>query len=383
MSDTPAVEIIESTASYEAWLARFAPLNKSDLDAKHEAMAQDAFRFLRGTFYRWAQLFPVVCSDVAAAPEVLAVGDLHAENFGTWRDAEGRLAWGVNDFDEAFRLPYTNDLVRLATSVFLANESEHLSVDPKVICEAILDGYGQRLKTGGQPIVIDENHRWFVPILERQLKASDPGIFWNHLREALASNAKGRVPASATAALKRRLPEGCDDVTIKPRRAGVGSLGKPRFVATAHWVGAPVAREIKVVTPSACVWAKVVGTGSKKASGKSQIPELIELLTNQGLRCSDPFYHVDDQWIGRRLAADSRKIELNASPHAPDEIRMLEAMGKETANVHLGSAKAIPAIRKDLAKRGANWLYKAAVAMCDTTKQEQKAWARGRARKGD
>jgi len=32
---------------------------------------------------------------------VLAVGDLHVENFGTWRDAEGRLIWGVNDFDES------------------------------------------------------------------------------------------------------------------------------------------------------------------------------------------------------------------------------------------------------------------------------------------
>src|SRR5260370_32652719 len=49
--------------------------------------------------------------------EVLAVGDLHVENFGTWRDAEGRLTWGVNDFDEAYPLPYTIDLARLATSV--------------------------------------------------------------------------------------------------------------------------------------------------------------------------------------------------------------------------------------------------------------------------
>ena len=47
---------------------------------------------------------------------VLAIGDLHLENFGTWRDAEGRLVWGINDFDEAWALPYTNDLIRLATS---------------------------------------------------------------------------------------------------------------------------------------------------------------------------------------------------------------------------------------------------------------------------
>ena len=54
---------------------------------------------------------------------VLAVGDIHLENFGTWRDADGRLVWGVNDFDEAAQMPYVLDLVRLAASALLANPS--------------------------------------------------------------------------------------------------------------------------------------------------------------------------------------------------------------------------------------------------------------------
>jgi hypothetical protein len=41
-------------------------------------------------------------------------GDLHVENFGTWRDVEGGLVWCMNDFDEVCRMPYTIDLVRLA-----------------------------------------------------------------------------------------------------------------------------------------------------------------------------------------------------------------------------------------------------------------------------
>ena len=36
---------------------------------------------------------------------------------GTWRDTEGRLIWGVNDFDEVARMPYAVDLVRLVTSL--------------------------------------------------------------------------------------------------------------------------------------------------------------------------------------------------------------------------------------------------------------------------
>ena len=62
---------------------------------------QDPFTFLRGTFYRWMQLFPDVCKKAADAPLVLSVGDLHASNFGTWRDAKDELIWGINDFDEA------------------------------------------------------------------------------------------------------------------------------------------------------------------------------------------------------------------------------------------------------------------------------------------
>jgi uncharacterized protein (DUF2252 family) len=41
-----------------------------------------------------------------------------------------RLVWGVNDFDEACRLPYTNDLVRLATSVTMASHANSIALSP-------------------------------------------------------------------------------------------------------------------------------------------------------------------------------------------------------------------------------------------------------------
>ncbi len=75
-------------------------------------MRDDLYAFLRGTFYRWAQCYAETVPEASDAPRVIAVGDLHADSFGTWRDSEGRLAWGVDDFDGAYPLPYTNDLVR-------------------------------------------------------------------------------------------------------------------------------------------------------------------------------------------------------------------------------------------------------------------------------
>ena len=62
-------------------------------------MRKDAFTFFRATFYCWARLWQRLPEPIAAAPSVLGIGDCHVENFGTWRDREGRLIWGVNDFD--------------------------------------------------------------------------------------------------------------------------------------------------------------------------------------------------------------------------------------------------------------------------------------------
>jgi uncharacterized protein (DUF2252 family) len=131
------VKFSKSTAKYEAWLGRRLRLIQHDLALKHAEMASAAFPFLRATYYRWAQIWPEVCTEAARAPRVLAVGDLHVENFGTWRDSEGRLVWGINDFDEAWRLPYTNDLVRLTTSALIGD----MACEPDEAAAAILAGY--------------------------------------------------------------------------------------------------------------------------------------------------------------------------------------------------------------------------------------------------
>ncbi|MER7331177.1 MULTISPECIES: DUF2252 domain-containing protein [unclassified Micromonospora] len=54
-------------------------------------------------------------------------GDLHAENFGTYMNASGRLVFNVNDFDEAYVGPFSWDLKRLAASVALLGYAKALS----------------------------------------------------------------------------------------------------------------------------------------------------------------------------------------------------------------------------------------------------------------
>ena len=133
------MDIHDATRSYERWMGQHIEVWRPDLVHKHKKkMTKSPFLFLRATFYRWMQVWPTAFEPLSDAPAVLAVGDLHIENFGTWRDAEGRLVWGVNDVDEASRLLYTQDLVRLATSALLAIRARHFASSGRDACEAIL-----------------------------------------------------------------------------------------------------------------------------------------------------------------------------------------------------------------------------------------------------
>ena len=53
------MNINEATTQYEQWLATYTPLIQADLEEKHRQMRADVFSFLRATYYRWAQFWPV------------------------------------------------------------------------------------------------------------------------------------------------------------------------------------------------------------------------------------------------------------------------------------------------------------------------------------
>jgi hypothetical protein len=193
----------------------------------------------RGTFYRWAQLWPEKCLDLCGVPQVMAVGDLHVGSFGTWRDAEGRMAWGVDDFDESYPLPYANDLVRLATSVKIVIDSGTLTIRLRAGCDPILEGYIRVLKEGGCPIVLAEREHNLERLQIAAIKP--PRDFWEKLKKHPVAN---RLPRQAKEALEKTLPDKNLDYIVVRRGAGMG-LGQQRFVAIAEWEGGCIAAKPK------------------------------------------------------------------------------------------------------------------------------------------
>ena len=47
-----------ATLDYERWFSKHTKIVQADLDQKHKLMRTSPFILLRGTFYRWAELFP-------------------------------------------------------------------------------------------------------------------------------------------------------------------------------------------------------------------------------------------------------------------------------------------------------------------------------------
>jgi Uncharacterized protein conserved in bacteria (DUF2252) len=352
------MNIVSATESYERWMASHTAVVQKDLVLKHQRMGESPFVFLRATFYHWIQVFPDVCADLMDAPRLTAIGDLHVENFGTWRDREGRLAWGVNDLDEASSLPYVNDLVRLAASAMLAIGERHLRIDFRDACEEIREGYLSSLTRGGEPIVLSERHRSLRDVALSD--ARDPTEFWARMQALPPMKPLG---PGVVAALERALPD-CDaGYTVRRRVAGVGSLGRQRYVALAQHKGGWVAREAKAWLPSA-------------VSGARRDRKPAVALMRDAIRSPDPVWVIDGSWIVRRLSPDCSRIDVDDLPKERDERKLAHAMGWETANIHLASPKVRRTVIRDFRGRNARWLERAAAAMVESTMRDWKTWVR-------
>ena len=339
--------IVAANRAYETWLKQQLPgeVVAADLGDKHEKMGDSAFAFLRATYWRWAETIFTVCPELAKAPPVLAVGDTHLENFGTWRDDDGRLIWGVNDFDEAAEMPYPLDILRLATSAALAAPGE---LPLKTICARVLDGYARGIEN---PIafVLDRDHLW---LRQRFIaKESDREAFWQKIDDAYRRQAKARKrrepPRDWLPLFAAALPDPSLKLTFWQRQAGTGSLGRPRWLGYTTWRDGPLLREAKALVPSG--WTRAHG-------GTAGLR--VNAIAQGRFRAPDPWYHASGHVLLRRLSANNRKLEVKRKRDIPRLLHptMLECMGRDLAAVHLGVGDRRDAIRGNLAARKRGWL---------------------------
>lgn len=356
------MSLLQDIEDYETWLRSRCTVFEQDLVAvKREKMEKSPLKLLRATYFRWAATVERRCPElVADAPEILSVGDIHLENYGTWRDGDGRLVWGVNDFDEAAVMPWTLDPLRLLTSLLLLGRGESGMTD-EAVAEAVLAGYRDGLGNPRPTILDAAADGWMQPLIAS--RPADIASFWTAIDETLAGKGRrggpGQAPSQVAKALQAALPDGTHDVVLAAVHGkGGGSLGRPRYIAVGCWQGARVVREAKAVVPSAWNWAH-----RKKAEMR---PPFVRLAAGR-YRSPDPTLRVDEgaQVVIRRIAADARKIEIDAAALGDRGPRLVAAMARDLGAIHAAD-RTSGAIAPDLKKRNrrnAGWLLAAALAM--------------------
>src|SRR5476649_1518803 len=117
------------------------PLLPDMVQLKYEAMTENAFRFYRGTCHLFyedlanAEALPL-------SPLVWICGDLHIENFGSYKGDNKLVYFDLNDFDEALLAPASYELSRFLVSVLIASDTLKVrSAEAIALCHCFLDAY--------------------------------------------------------------------------------------------------------------------------------------------------------------------------------------------------------------------------------------------------
>jgi len=245
--------------------------------------------------------------------------------------------------------------VRLTASAVLAPGRR---LDPNEICRAIQSGYREGLTTPG-PILLEEKKEvWMRPFVN--CTDADCIRFWGEVK----GYPDAKPPRKVMAGLTRSLPIEAETVRFCTRVKGGGSLGRSRYVAVARWSGGHVLREAKALVASAWDWAH------ERAPDRSVFLE----LARGRFRSADPFLDVDGGFIYRRIAADSRKVELGPKAGARLNRDLLRAMGRDLGAVHAAHAKRAKEITRDLKKRRAGWLTQATEKAAAAIKKDYAEW---------
>jgi hypothetical protein len=365
--DNPSMTSFTSTTeSYERWRARRIQVVEEDLATKHAKLRETPFLLFRGSPYRYHERFAALLPELAQAPIAVVAGDLHIENFGTWRDRDARLVWGAFDLDEIDLLPYTVDLVRLAASAVLACEAGLLAIDPDDACAAVEAGWRERVQgRRPRPFVMGDRD----PHLFERIRGSirDPANFDAWVKELPAF--ERALPKPAARMLAAVTPPGDFRPQLRRRVTGVGSLGARRIVAFAELDGGLVVREAKQVPGPVSMWSE---------PKRVQVSGLIGAIDAARGIAAEAGRRQSRKWVVRPLHPETTRLELTGTGGGAQMTDLLHSMGEEAANLHLVSIRgAAPAkaLRRDDESRGPGWLRAAAGTIAQAARDDFTEWS--------
>ena len=226
------------------------------LAMKYAKMRASPFVFLRGACH----LFYAALPDsplFREAPLTWACGDLHFENFGSYKGDNRQIYFDINDYDEAALAPASWDLVRLLGSILCG--AAELKLDAAAagqVAAGCLAAYRQALARGKALWVERETAAGMVRELldglhdRKRSEFLDKRTVLKGKRRQLRLDSGKALPASPAQrdrvahflhdfAVDRPDPAFFEILDIGRRIAGTGSLGVERYVILVAGKGSP------------------------------------------------------------------------------------------------------------------------------------------------
>ncbi|WP_338415745.1 DUF2252 domain-containing protein [uncultured Sphaerotilus sp.] len=243
------------------------------LAMKYQAMRTNPFVFLRGSCHLFHARLPVT-TELRKAPAVWTCGDLHLENFGSYKGDSRQVQFDINDFDESLLAPATWDLVRLLTSVVVGRQSGSLGrrvgASSRQLCEVLLQAYVQALVDGKARWVDRDTAPPPVSDLLQAVRGRSRPEFLDSRTELKGRQRRIRVDGQkalmasedeqakvrafmAGFASEQAKPRFFDVLDVAQRIAGTGSLGVERYIVLVRGKGSPDGNyllDLKKATPS-------------------------------------------------------------------------------------------------------------------------------------
>lgn len=226
------------------------------LQLKYKKMKENPFVFLRGSCHLFYEDWPNH-SPLNQAPLSWICGDLHLENFGSYKGNNRLTYFDINDFDESVLAPCTFDVTRFITSLFLAVDEIEFSADPLALATLFLNSYTAALSDGKARWIERDTAEGLVEVLLNEVQDKKRAKFLDkkapinneNVRKIEIKQDKTCPVTSATfnnvkTALRKfaesqENPDFFNVIDIVWRIAGTGSLGLKRYLVLVEGKGSP------------------------------------------------------------------------------------------------------------------------------------------------
>jgi uncharacterized protein (DUF2252 family) len=215
-------------------------------EMKYELMADNEFTFFRATCHLFYEDLAKEAT-LKEGPPVWVCGDLHLENFGSYRASNGLVYFDINDFDEALLAPASCEVVRFLCSIGMAADLwKYSSTEAEELMLVVMKAYTRQLTEGKayaieretSPPLIQE----FFAMAERQkekelIKARiDPKKERLKIIKGKTLSPDNETHQQVKESVNDFLKEKYGFLKVKDvafRIAGTGSLGVKRYVLLA------------------------------------------------------------------------------------------------------------------------------------------------------